>query len=152
MFFPVSPLALLAPWRFKPGFRSQLEVIHGFLASLFNFLIGFRLPPSALPLSPLLLKNHLLWSHFQHASVSAFHLLSSSLARARKQGDKKCQNATNRDKMRHGLWLWAPVSVLCVVRSPVIWYELWPPISLLAVLQFNFLADRLVLIEVGSEG
>ncbi len=37
--------------RFKiisPMVRSQFEIIPGFLASLFNFLIGFRIPHSAL--------------------------------------------------------------------------------------------------------
>ncbi|MEI8291727.1 MAG: hypothetical protein WCH99_19850 [Verrucomicrobiota bacterium] len=48
--FPVSPLAILAPWRLKPGFRAQLEMIPGFPASLFDFMIGFRIP---LCLSPL---------------------------------------------------------------------------------------------------
>ena len=45
------PLAGLASWRFKmisPPVRSQLEMMPGFLASLFNFLTGIRIPLSAL--------------------------------------------------------------------------------------------------------
>ena len=42
--FPVSPLVVSAPCWFKPGFRAQLEMIPGFLASLFHFLIGFPIP------------------------------------------------------------------------------------------------------------